>query len=391
MSMVILQILLFQRVIIFSAMVKQMKKPDYLMLIPALIILTFSACNDPVFYTISSEVPVIPAYIDGSPTNFVFFKDCVYVASGSSLYRYSAGTDGHGTWSGQIPVSGGWIGSLAATSSWLYAICLENSTGILMQSSDGTIWSKTPNVNYDVKAIFTTEENRLFFSANEGNDFYDIYYLSGTPIKVLENVKEFRGAVFNNGTYFICTTDGIYQFGNFSDEPVILQNSNGKNFVGIIDLGSDVAAIARNQELYSVSTGGIASIAKFDSRSASGALTVFKDSHGRRLLLVGRMDLTYSTTSGYTFGYIEIELDDDGFKHGAVYRMPGENPSYSTVDSNERFITTIGKNPVNHIFHVPSSLNYPDMSLIFASTQKNGVWSYRERGAIWQWNAEEER
>ena len=67
------------------------------------------------------------------------------------------------------------------------------------------------------------------------------------------------------------------------------------------------------------------------------------------------------------------------------YTEPGIN-ALSTVNTgdNEHYKSSIGKYPVNHIFQANDGI-------LFASTQKNGVFSYRQRGRNndWQWNAEE--
>jgi hypothetical protein len=108
------------------------------------------------------------------------------------------------------------------------------------------------------------------------------------------------------------------------------------------------------------------------------------------MLLAGRQDsLSYSFTYGYTYGYLELELDTNGIKSGKNFIEPGKE-SVSTVNlgENERFQSTIGKNPVSYLFQVPPAIDAN--MILFASTQKNGVWSYRDRDGLYQWNAEGE-
>jgi hypothetical protein len=138
---------------------------------------------------------------------------------------------------------------------------------------------------------------------------------------------------------------------------------------------------------------------------ATGALTIWTnpDNENERLLLAGRQDThAASVDTGYTYGYLELELDaagSSGIKDKSEFEEPGIR-DVSSVDKgdNERYKSTIGKHPVKFLFQAPESVDppekdnlgsilYPGMTL-FASTQQNGVWSYRERDGMKQWNAE---
>ncbi|MCL2214194.1 MAG: hypothetical protein FWC06_03180 [Treponema sp.] len=371
-----------------------MKKPLLIIFITVFVMLLFITCNEPVFYIISTEVPVTPALIDGSPTNFVEFKGSIYVASGSYIYRYSADLNGNdrGEWTRDNARirPGGRIMSLAGTSSKLYAVSSPNDLrGVLKESINGTAWTERPEINLNVQAVFTAND-RLFISTKTDDDF-SIYHIdnSSNQIAVLESATEFRGVVWFGSAYFICTTNGIYTAADPSTAFSVISGSADKNFLGIINLGSEVAAIAGNGDLYSVSASGVEIKASFNNsrRAASGALAVWKRANVS-LLLVGGNDINYSASTGYEYGYLEIELDNGFIKHGAVYNKPGLYPSMSSVNDSDRYSNTIGKTPVNHIYQPSPALN-TNGTLIFASTQQSGVWSYRERDNIWQWNAEE--
>ncbi|MCL2243657.1 MAG: hypothetical protein FWC03_04225 [Treponema sp.] len=226
---------------------------------------------------------------------------------------------------------------------------------------------------------------------------------------------EICGVTFDGTNYYLCTRNkGIYTMTDPSAGINFIYRSD-RELVGIINLDTTlntnkIVAISREGELYSV----IDAFAKIESinirdRMATGALTIWTDPNNssNMLLLAGRQDrLEYSTSSGYTYGYVELELDlsqPDGIKMinnpnfnsseaedetniryiKAQFMEPGLSSVTSiTSGNNDRFKSTIGKHPVNHIIQAQDGI-------LFASTQKNGVWSYRlDRSGGPQWNAE---
>jgi len=367
-----------------------MQKIFLVFLIPVLIISAFTACNDPVFFTISTEVPVVPALIDGSPTNFVELDNRVYVASGESIFRYN----GEWTRDNDLIIPGGKIMSLAATNTALYALCLNGSTTRLKETKNAQSakpeWKDTGGTGLNIQAVFAVGNELIISSVSANYESYAVHRINTlnnavTQITGMESVSEFRGAAFNGTTYYLCTNDGIYTSDLVTAS--MISGSTGKSFMGIINLGSDIAAIARNGDLYSVNDLSKAKVSFPNTRRlATGALALWSRD-GVNLLLVGAMDSYYSTNSGYEYGYMEIELAGGSINPNKGYERPGLNPSLSTVDNPERFTNTIGKTPVNHIYQPSPSLNLGG-TLIFASTN-SGVWSYRERNDEWQWNAEE--
>jgi len=178
--------------------------------------------------------------------------------------------------------------------------------------------------------------------------------------------------------------------------PVQISNTTSKEFIGIINLENSkktLVSITRDCKLYTINAASASETASFDDgRLATGALAVYRDKTTNKpiLLLAGRQDsLKYTTDSGYTYGYLEIEISDTGVK-GSKFSEPGINNISSVFKDkdggNAQYKSSIGKYPVNYIFHVPrgTDTNMP----LFASTQKNGVWSYRYVDGKWQWNAE---
>jgi len=140
-------------------------------------------------------------------------------------------------------------------------------------------------------------------------------------------------------------------------------------------------------------------------RFATGALAfwqeVIRDDNGtpqpreKRMLIAGIQGSLFSTTttSSFTHGYVEIELDKnftfDSFGWLEL-QTPRTNISpNTTVNGNtDRYTATIGKHPINHMYQTSQEID-ANMTF-FASTQTAGLWSYRNREGGWQWNAEGE-
>jgi hypothetical protein len=355
-------------------------------------------CNDSIYYTISQEVIPIEARIKGGPTNFVIFKDYMYVASGSKLFRYK-----NENWDEEIPRPGGRIKQLASTGSHLYALCYndDNPTGstvLRRYGGDGSSWLEIngDTDDYNTFQSVYSANGELFIGA-ERNNIFAILHIDNDRIKPLTITglrAKLCGAVFYETVYFLCTeghvqnnekTGGIYIYdADFFPSPILISKTNGVRFTGIINLKDSVAAIDRSGKLYSVTLSGISDdpIATLD-RESTGALAIWRDADTNtpRLLLAGRGSLV----EGYTYGYMELNITSGVFSGN--FSEPGENSLSSITDNNkELYISTIGKESVTHIFQAPIEVD-AKMTL-FASTQKNGVWSYKVRDGKLQWNAE---
>jgi hypothetical protein len=350
------------------------------------VLLTITACNDPVFYFVSTEPPRLNPRIGGSPSNFAVLNNRMYVASGRNLFYYE-----NDNW-GRIPFNS-WIGDISATDSFL-SVSSEN--GILFRINAAGEISQI-NTSLNLQTIFGTG-NVLYISSFDSNNIYSVHYLldgADTPsiVDTGTAVSMLNGLAVSGSTVFLSSNHGrgVFETTAGSSSAVRVTGSE-KDFTGIISLDDGtVVGITRTGMLYQISPGPISAITSIGRNSNDkGALAVWRDPSEPSivLLLAGTQDVSTSFTSSDTHGYMELELSASGaLVDGHTFRWPGQSPPYSTVDSYSRYVSSIGKHAVNYIFQAPSTVD-PKMTL-FASTQQRGVWAYRQRGALFQWNAEE--
>ena len=375
-----------------------MKKHFLYTLFLVTVILFLCTCRDPIYYYISQEEELLEPLIKGSPTNFVNFNGNMYVASGANLYKYH-GTNhdtNMGIWT-DIRLSGN-IFSLTVAGGRMYALCQSPNRKVLMVSDDAVNWyALTETGNHNVQIVY--EANDMLFIATGEIGSYNIFVYDGAGnLREIANVgyNLLTGAAFDGTYYYLTTKDMISGYGGFiysitetglvSGRATALDHANP--YTGIINTGSVIYTITRNGSLYIVSNNAIYIVTgiTLNGRLATGALGIWEDkedSDSNKMLLAGRQDtLGSSFRSGYTFGYMEAPLDASGNIAGN-FDEPGKfYPSTVNVGDHGRFISTIGKYPVNHFFQA-------DDGILFASTQQNGVWSYRWRKSGKIWNAEE--
>jgi len=405
-------------------------------------IIAMSCGQDPIFYIISSETAPVPPRIPGSPTNMVVFErkyrsnpsdpgsektiSLLFVASGIlHWYGRPLGTREPPTWDRHynIPQPWGRIISLAATKDRLYALCLTGDSLIAtLQYMGHTGGWKTIPLRSDypfIQSIYADPDtNQLFAGAcisNKTAITYVILYLDpNNNLQILKrNTSMLSGAAYrdSNDTYYLCTRgDGIFQVSKDSLETntindttvsqlTIKKTDNRISFMGMIKLensAQSIIAIGRfGGLLYEIDEGGAAHFSQMFYNNgfgvatggyAMGALALWEDytDGSVKKLVAGKQGTLYSTS--YNNGYVEFYLnsDDKSFDKGnSAFFM-------DTVHGNfDRYSTSLVKQPVNHLFQVPATID-PNKTF-FASTQTAGLWSYRDRfnNGGWQWNAEE--
>jgi len=406
----------------------------YLLKLMTLFLVVFSldSCQDPIFYTVAQETTLVKPLIDGSPSNSALFKNLIYVASGKNIFVFSEKKKNDEIkvkWS-EFVRSDNYIVSLAATGNSLYSIIINKGNGKIRryfninitvdEDDDSKVNSyeyEDFDLEYNFQSIYTFG-NVLFASARNNDMTYTIFYkkeganfIEIPPIKIpLEDSKTkpldcmLNGLASDNKYYYFSTSSGVFyvEIGNIDSSSALpLKDEEDKiitGFTGIINLNDNyVAAITKNGVLYEIKEAEITQKVSFkDNRNSTGALFIWKDKKDptKSLLLVGRDEYYYSTISRYTNGYVEIELDAEGRIKGEVFKEPGskekriDEPTTIDKDKYDQYVSSLGKKIINHFIQAPSDLD-SNMTL-FASTQKNGVWSYRDHGdgEGVTWNAE---
>ena len=393
-------------------------------------------------------------YVDESDITHNVMVPSMYVASGS-LHWYSADPANPSEkprWDriwGKLPQPGGPIYSLATTSDSvtgdsLFALCRASSSStsvrlkrIKSTGPDSVAWetlsmpdSAEGRAYPNIQSIYASGD-RLFICSSSRNMMNGdmscaLFYLDdgGSP-PVIKHIKSgiflIRGAAYDGTNHYFCAVDMIgkdekgrlYMIPD-SDVP----NPGGtsltelKNFVtptasynitfyGIISVESpggikNIVALDRSGNIYTVNASGYTRSGK-NMDTFSGAIAIWHNNIDEpALLLAGYQGvMTYTTSTGYTHGYRELDIKWDGSNSyldidNASIHEPGTSGVFgvdATVDNNERYLSTVGKYPINHMFQAPSSID-TEMTL-FASTAGKGLWSYRKRNSEWQWNAEE--
>jgi hypothetical protein len=378
------------------------------------IALLLSACSDPVFYMISKEPPPLTPRVPGSASSFAVYERVpgervLYVASGDTLHWYR--NEGWDNSLYNVPKLSGIIRMLAATDNYLYALYVDSNTAKINRIKQGGAWEELNGTDSSMifQSIYAPIPGGPLF-IGEGSSTFNIYYVddslpddAGKTINsLLSGSGELVGVAHNGTNYFICTKNAIYEYDGLT--PPSTPVASGKDFYGIISLedkggaNDTIVAIDRAGNIYTSTDGFSGSIAKLKiidsngkSRSdiySNGALAIWRQNATDvpALLLAGVQNQPgTSVTSGYFFGYLELELDKtqpNGIKVGAAFAEPGQN-SNSSVPDNEHYRASIGSLPLPYILQAPNDV---DTSMrLFVATQKKGLWSYREG----QWNVQD--
>jgi hypothetical protein len=414
--------------------------------------LAVSCRQDPIFFIIASETAPKKPRIEGAPTNIVVFNrdypdreepvPIMYVASGR-LHWYAKTGANESRWDSkeyEVEQPGGKIIALAATSEYLYALCLTGhgiSSTLRRIGRSGTGWEDIapPTGNYPlIQSIHADPEKPyLFAGARNSRNSAALLYLNNDTVTLeilMAETAILSGAVSREeeeeekNIYYLSTRGGgIFRVEDdpatmtintasvqlLVDESNIEENNkrNNRTFMGMIKLeNGDIIAIERNGgALYTVQNNSFARIfytlennanSMATGKYAIGALARWEridPASGivvEKLLIVGIQGGLYSTAiSSYTHGYVEFVLNPDGSLNTTeIRRDPGR--LQSLVDGNQdRYTASLGKHPINHLFQATGDID--ENRTFFASTQTNGLWSYRDRpdNGGWQWNAED--
>jgi hypothetical protein len=373
---------------------------------------------------IAREVKPREPRIKGVPTKMAIFdynpgEYALYVG-GSSLFNYR-----QGEWDGvKIPQPPGKVVDLAATNACLYVLVNADSPELYRLKRGMGEWTRISLAHTDfprLQAVYgicdsegKPNSDYLFVGAgrrnpsgNDAND-YGVFYIddNGGSLNPLHmDTGLLTGAAFDGGLYYFSTKgDGIYLTGGLlpSGSTASCRQITGKiNARGMSRVGNMVLAFSYGGDILKVDGSGTI---KLNAGSAGpylrGSSAVWKNSGGEDTLLLVAV-IAQDSSLGPTYGYREITIKTGPLATSTPGEMPLREPGNgttvypSTMDDNNRFKDTIESKPVNSIFQTPADVD-PGMPL-FASVQgtgtsqddtDGGLWSYRVRDGIWQWNAE---
>ncbi|MDR2542370.1 MAG: hypothetical protein LBC80_02845, partial [Treponema sp.] len=245
------------------------------------------ACNDPIFFLISEEIPLIPPLIKGSPTNFVLFEDkneddelekYIFAASGRNIFRYK-----DGFWEENYLKLDYRIGQLAATKDYLYVLCLRDTGSavtIKLLRYDRAEWKEITNTCNDytvIQTIFSPnlDDNKLYIGAHKSSRTdgvleYAILFVDGGEDEIkptgITGIRALLNGVASNGSdTFFSTRNGIYLAGGSTTPiptfPATDDNDNPTtitNFSRIIKLpDNNVVALTQSGNVHQFSAANI--------------------------------------------------------------------------------------------------------------------------------------
>jgi len=405
------------------------------------------ACGrDPIFFTISNETaPRLPR-IRGAPTAMATLdvdgRPVMFVASRQGLFWYApSGKDADGNWNGSNPVWQTDLGipqpgagrpiDLAVTGDRLYVLVMsEDGDGIgttvtrLEKAGGNWKWTAVPGAGGNVQAVFADPSDsagRLFAGTVDGIFYVDRAGASlsrlDVPARTVEGSDDpftgtglLSGVAYRGGNHFLSTGTGVLRVagtdakwlrqgaGIADDAPHVPQA-----FIGMTKLpdGSIIAVERQQGFLNRVEDGYFSRIPATDAdgnavadewmrtvRDATGALAIWRDGDGdgaSNVLLVAGVQGSRSATT-FNNGYVEFRLKpSDGSLDSSQARLE-TNTLLSVSGENAQYRTSLGRLPVNHLFQAPSSID--SERTFFASTQVDGLWSFRLLDGRRQWNAE---
>ena len=345
--------------------------------------LLISACTmDPLFWDISNEYPPIEPLIEGAPSPIVDDGTKLYVSNGM-VWEYDHSSSGDKIWKkmpSQPPAS---IKMVAVASAALYALSWNGN----LYQWNGTNWAGVPGDPGGWERLYGAVD-KLFVGTGYGviNSFSGSFVVvTGTGVDKPDGLL--TGAAKVSAVYYISTMPkwGPENAGIFdASTPAACVRKQSGTVKGIIASGTSAIAVTTNLVLYGANFANTRS----SGVDFTGGMALWTDGTDKILLLGLQRG-----SGSYSYGYREVPLDSSGDITSPGIYEPGDNSGgrATSIDPNTRETAAIGKHPVTALAVIPGSNSGDDAGrpITIASTQKNGLWSYRVRNGSPQWNGED--
>ncbi|MDR0403373.1 MAG: hypothetical protein LBH35_07280 [Treponema sp.] len=347
-----------------------------------------AACTqEPLFWYISLEYPPIDPIIGGSPTEIVKLGTTLYVANRTSLWEYDTTVVQQQWRETAKPPSSGYIKAIAVTpGSSPSALYVLDEGGTIHKFSSG--WTSSPIPG--AQQIYGADDE-LF--VGDGSAVYD-YSSPTTPISGPGGLL--RGAVKVGSDYYICTArvrdnddTGIFKIssGIVTKE---YPSSGNSSIKGIIAAGT-TTVVAVDDEGFIIYKDSL--VTNFNNPIStglrfSGGMARWEGGGGDKKILLGLQ----RGSGTFRYGYRELDLDTGGDVDASGIYTPGTTNGgarKTSISPDSRETSAIGKYPVTALYVISGSNSGDGRPIIVASTQKDGMWSYRTRRGVPQWNGED--
>jgi hypothetical protein len=351
------------------------------------LLLGFSGCGqEPLFYHISYEEEPVDPLIEGGPGKIVADSAGKFYISNGHLFSYASGS-----WS-RVGGEPGTVRDVALVGDTLYAMTIAGSnTSVWKQEVDASWTLLINDKDYSfIQGIFGAGD-RLFVSARKTGtgsaEDYGILYENGGTFSLLSATEgNLSGALkIAGGSYYLAVTgNGIFEVPSPGPNMTLspLTGTDGLEIMGLLEFEGKLAASIRNGII--IYDPGVRNLQSFSYGSTfNGAFALWEnpDDPAKKLFLVGIRG------SGSSQGYREIPILADGTL-GRMLQVPGQGESgWTTVSNNAKYNSSLEKHAVNALYvasevSIEEGLKYP---VIFASTQQDGLWVYRNGS----WKAQE--
>jgi hypothetical protein len=354
----------------------------------------FTACDqEPLFRYIAEEIPPIEPLIKGSPSAIVALESetpdrpVLYVSNGD-IWTWDTKTYEEPAWHKMSPQPGGKIRTLATAGSFLFSLDREGK----LKRWDGNTWVSVSVITGMPERIYGAGAY-LFIGSQTGTpgspSGYCILAMEASNITNITNIKSdtslLSGAAEKGGSYYLGTMgNGIYVSSDLLGTLTPASNVPATAIItGLINHDGIIVAVTSNRQLFYSSGSDFSPTNQF-SQNFSGAMASWKNNEGEKLLLLG----LYRSSGSFGYGYREI--NDIASNSSPV--IPGAD-SPSSVKPDYQYTSGISNHVVVALYVLPSSFpttsDEGDRPIVYASTLKDGLWSYRTRRGAAQWNGED--